>query len=171
MRRKPCARKGSARIPIIGILTALLRVGQSMAQARQDHQSHNKTSKADKTSKAEKKQMGKYVEEYVPAAYEKKALREEGLSKNSNHRNSDSTSEGGAVHGSGSSIELLEQAQQDHQLNNKTSKADKTSKAEKKQMRRYVEEYVPAAYEKKALREEGLSKNSNHRNSDSTSEG
>merc|ERR1719310_2066410 len=78
-----------------------------------DHQSQNKT------SKAEKKQMRKYVEEYVPAEYQKKAMREEGLSKHSNHEDS----QGGAMHASVSSIELLEQA--DHQSQNKTSKAEK----------------------------------------------
>jgi hypothetical protein len=116
-----------------------------LEQAPQD-QSHNKQN----TSKGEKKQMKKYVDEYVPAEYQKKAMREEGLSKNSNHR----SSEGGAIDGSGSSIELLEQAQQDHQSHNKQN----TSKAEKKQMRTYVDEYVPEEYQKKAMREEGLSK-------------
>merc|ERR1712193_421390 len=52
------------------------------------------------------------------------------------------------MHASVSSIDLLEQA--DHQSQNKTSMA------EKKQMKKYVEEYVPAEYQKKAMREEGL---------------
>merc|ERR1719310_2377706 len=106
-----------------------------LEQVQQGHQSHNET------AKGEKKQMRKYVDEYAPAEYRQKALREEGLSKDSNHR-----------HGSGSSIELLEQAQQGHQSHNETSKG------EKKQMRKYVDEYAPAEYRQKALREEGLSK-------------
>merc|ERR550514_2374945 len=100
----------------------------------------------------------KYVEEYVPEEYQKKALRDEGLSKDSNHR----SSEGEVIHGSGSSIELLEQAPQDHQSHNKQN----TSKAEKKQMRKYVEEYVPQEFQKKALREEGLSNGTDDNHND-----
>merc|ERR1719428_1985277 len=102
--------------------------------------------------------MREAVEEYVPEEYQKKALREEGLSKDSNHRKS----QGGATDGLGSSIDLLEQAQQDHKADNKQN----TSKAQRKQMRQAVEEYIPEEYQKKALREEGLSKDSNHRKSE-----